>query len=127
MKYLIDSDILVDHIRGRKYLDVGIVEAGLSMSIINLAELFYGAYRSEDISKSLQKIDALFSLGIKVANLNSQVIEKYAQLKVSLEIKGQKLDEFDLLIAATALVNNLIIVTRNLGHFKRIKGLKIAE
>lgn len=97
------------------------------MSIINLAELFYGAYRSEDISKSLQKIDALFSLGIKVANLNSQVIEKYAQLKVSLEIKGQKLDEFDLLIAATALVNNLIIVTRNLGHFKRIKGLKIAE
>lgn len=126
MKYLADTDVLVDHIRGRKFLDIKIIEEGLVMSIINLAELLYGAYKSSDAQKSLQKINSLISLGIKVENLDNQIIDQYAQFKVDLERSGQKLDEFDLLIAATAQANNLIVITRNLDHFRRIKGLKLA-
>ena len=55
------------------------------------------------------------------------VIAEFGRMKAELEIKGERLDDFDLLIAATASVNGFILVTRNTKHFKRIKGLKIAD
>lgn len=125
MKYLADTDVLIDHIRGNKYLDGKYLEDGLVMSIISLAELLYGAYGSNNIQKSLQKVSALLNLGIKIENLDDQIVDKYARFKVELEQRGQKLDEFDLLIAATAKVNDLIVITRNLNHFNRIEGLKL--
>ncbi len=127
MKYLADTDVLINHIRGREYLDHKIIEDGLGMSIISLAELLHGVYRSNNPRKAQEKVDALFTLGVKVDNLNNQIVDEYAKFKVSLEKAGQKLDEFDLLIGVTALVNNLILVTRNIKHFKRIKGLKLAK
>ena len=42
-----------------------------------------------------------------------------------MEKLGKPIDSFDLLIAATALENDLILVTNNLKHFSRIPGLKI--
>ena len=127
MKYLADTDVLIDHIRGRNYLDGKYLEAGLVMSIISLAELLYGAYGSHNIQKSLEKISSLFNLGIKIESLDDRIVDKYARLKVVLEKEGQKLDEFDLLIAATAKVNDLVVITRNINHFNRIEGLKIVS
>lgn len=127
MKYLADTDVLINHIRGRKYLDTQIIEDGLGISIISLAELLHGVYSSDNPQKAQEKVDALFALGVKVENLNNQIVDEYAQLKTNLEQAGQKLDEFDLLIGVTALVKNLILITGNLKHFKRIKGLKIAQ
>lgn len=126
MGYLADTDVLIDHIRGKNYLDVQVINEGLGMSILSLAELLYGAYKSVNPQKNLGKVDELLKLGIKVENLNPQIIDSYAQLKADLARSGQKLDEFDLLIAATAKVLSLTLITRNLKHFQRIEGLKIA-
>lgn len=125
MKYLADTDILVDHIRGKKYLKVEIVQSGIGMSIITLGELLYGAYKSVNRQRSLKSVGELLDLGIEVENLDSKIIDKYAQDKVSLEKLGQRLDGFDLLIAATAQVRNLILLTRNVKHFQRITELKL--
>jgi predicted nucleic acid-binding protein len=46
-------------------------------------------------------------------------------MKSSLEQSGSPLDDMDLMIAATALLDNLVLVTNNLKHFQRIDGLKI--
>ncbi len=46
-------------------------------------------------------------------------------LKSKLEKAGKPLDDFDLILASTALTHNLILVTNNEKHFQRIKGLKI--
>ena len=48
----------------------------------------------------------------------------FGKLKASLVNQGKTLDDADLFIAACALVNNLVLVTNNETHFKRIKGLK---
>jgi tRNA(fMet)-specific endonuclease VapC len=53
------------------------------------------------------------------------VMETFAGLKVDLERAGQRLDDFDLIIASTALVLNYRLVTNNEKHFKRIPGLHI--
>ena len=127
MKYLADSDVLVDHIRGKRQLDQETISEGLGMSIISLGELLHGVYKSNNPEKSLEKITKIFGLGVVVENLSHEIMDTYARLKVELEKAGQKLDEFDLLIGSTAKVLNLTLVTRNLGHFKRIKGLELAD
>jgi len=51
--------------------------------------------------------------------------EFYAKIKARLKSEGKILDDFDVLIAATAIVNNCMLVTNNTKHFKRINGLTI--
>lgn len=48
-------------------------------------------------------------------------------MKSDLERKGMRIDDFDLLIGATALKNSLTLVTHNIKHFKRIPGLPIED
>jgi tRNA(fMet)-specific endonuclease VapC len=95
------------------------LEKGCGVSIITQAELFYGAYKSSNSLENLKKIKAMFfDLGIEVISLNEGIIEHYTKIKAKLEKEGKMLDEFDLLIAATAIEKNLILVSDNLSHFK---------
>lgn len=127
MKYLFDTDVLIDHLRSRKYLDPEMIAEKSGMSIISLGELLSGAYKSSNPERSIEKLHQIFNLGVEVENLNNEIMDTYARIKVKLEKSGQKLDEFDLLIAATAIVNNLILVTRDLNHFKRVKELRLID
>ena len=49
--------------------------------------------------------------------------QTFGMLKASQEKSGTRLDDFDLIIAACALAHNLTLVTNNIKHFKRTKGL----
>ena len=49
----------------------------------------------------------------------------YGKLKAELEMKGQRIDEFDLLIGATSIANKMIMVTSNIKHFDRITGIQL--
>lgn len=126
MKYLLDTDLVIDHIRGKKYLDKQFFYAGCGISIITLGELLCGAYKSRSSKDGLQRINDFLGLGVTVKELDIKVIDIYAEYRAELETSGQRLDEFDLLIASTAIINNLTLITRNLSHFKRIKNLKLA-
>jgi tRNA(fMet)-specific endonuclease VapC len=46
-------------------------------------------------------------------------------LKAALDRKGERIEDFDLLIAATALNLNYVLVTNNTKHYKRIEGLQL--
>ena len=52
-------------------------------------------------------------------------IHVYAKEKVRLRKLGQMISDFDLLIGATSIVNNLIMVTENQKEFNRIKNIKL--
>jgi len=126
MKYLLDTTVIVNHLRGKKPIKIDFLENGCAVSIITQAELFYGAYKSSNSLANLKKVKAMFlDLGIEVITLNEEIIEQYAKIKTKLEKEGKRLDEFDLLIAATAIEKNLILVSDNLSHFKRISSLKV--
>jgi tRNA(fMet)-specific endonuclease VapC len=42
-----------------------------------------------------------------------------------LKIKGETIDDIDLLIAGIAIENEMTLVTNNVNHFGRIIGLKL--
>ena len=56
-----------------------------------------------------------------------ETAEIFGRLKAQLEIKGTRLDDFDLIIAACALTHNLTLATNNMLPFQRIEGLKVAN
>ena len=111
-------------LRGKKEL----LEEGhnLSVSILTVGELKYGAYRSERTSTNLKAIDQ-FLTGVGVQPLTLQIMDTYGQIKMELVKQGIPLDEFDLLIACTAIENHATLITHNKRHYWRIRYLLIED
>jgi tRNA(fMet)-specific endonuclease VapC len=96
----------------------------MAISIITIAELQFGAFNSVRINENLERIKYLRNI-IKMINLNTVITEEYAKIKSVLRKSGSLIDDFDILIGATAIVNKLILVTNNQQHFSRIDNLII--
>ena len=54
-------------------------------------------------------------------------LDVYAIQKASLRRQGLLIDDFDVLIGATAIANNLKILTRNVNHLNRLKNIIIED
>jgi len=87
-------------------------------------ELYYGAYKSKQVANNLAKIKTIES-ALEIIPVNREMVEIFGVLKSNLQKGGKPLDDFDLILAATAMSHNLIIVTNNEKHFGRIDGLKM--
>ncbi|MBP3254463.1 MAG: type II toxin-antitoxin system VapC family toxin [Bacteroidales bacterium] len=125
-RYLLDTNICIFFIRGMYDIDKFILERGEEncfISDITVAELLYGAKKSNNPNKSLQ-ITSEFINSFSVVHIYDS-LETYADNRVLLEKQGQKLDDFDLLIGSTAVKNNMIMVTDNVKHLARIPDINI--
>lgn len=110
MKYLLDTNICIHFFRGRyKLIDrfnhVGIENCAISE--ITLAELVYGAEKSNHPQKNL-KIIELFIQDLSVLPI-LDAIPIYGKEKVRLKNQGNIISDFDLLIGSTAVEHNFII------------------
>ncbi len=124
--YLIDSDVLINFLKGEK-LAVKIIKKlqneSLYISIISVGEILEGLQETKNKKKLIQFKELLKT--VVIVNIDLPIIEKFAFIRKSLRQKGLLIDNFDLLIAATCLTHNLILITNNIFHFKRILELKI--
>ena len=125
--YLLDTDIVIYSLKGhstvKKHLERN-RRGAIKISIATLMELYYGAYKSQKVASNLGKIKRIED-AIDIIPLGRDSAEIFAMLKAELEIAGTPLDDFDLILAACALTHDLILVTNNVKHFKRIQGLKL--
>lgn len=127
MKYLLDTNICIYWFKGLMEIDKKISSVDIddiSVSAITIAELLYGAYNSMNVEKNITKVNE-FEDATNVIDLDRESLEHYARIKAKLRAEGKMLDDFDILIAATAIVNDCILVTNNIKHFKKIDGLTI--
>lgn len=129
MTYLLDTSVIVDYFRQKansKELINSIISRGaIFISIITYAELIYGTYRATNPDKEKERVNHFVSqLSLQIILLSQEMIDIYAQTKYLLEKKGQKIDEFDLLIATTAIYHDCTLVTSDKKHFSRITVLK---
>jgi predicted nucleic acid-binding protein len=127
MRYLLDTNICVYWLKGNEKIEQKILSVGMdnvTLSFINISELYYGAYKSQRIESNLNLIRQL-SEQLGVIETDEAISEMFGQLKAGLEVAGAIIDDADLFIAACAKVHGLILVTNNMKHFKRIKGLKL--
>lgn len=128
--FLLDTNILSEMVRKKPDANVRnrLVRSSVEdchSSVICRYELRYGAFLREDGPLFWKRLQ------VEILNLPTwlpvtiRVADGAASLAAELERQGQHLDTHDCLIAATALENDLTLVTRNTKHFQRIRGLRL--
>lgn len=120
-KYLIDSNTVIDYLNGKLPFNGNsfvnsIVDEEPKISVITKIEVLgFNLQSAEDY-----QIVVDFINDNMVYNLDESIINKTIELRKKYKIKLP-----DAIIAATALCNDLAIVSRNTDDFKKIKELKI--
>ncbi len=127
MAYLIDTSIIVYSLKNDRNVNARFKETEnipKSISVITYGELVYGAKKSQQVERSLAMSYRIAEL-FPIIDINRSIIDIFGEIKSGLARKGNIIDDMDVLIAATALSHNLILVTNNVGHFGGVEGLKI--
>ena len=131
-KYLLDTNICIYFLKGQFDLHQKIETAGTEncfvSEVIPIAigtELKYGFENSTQISKNRETLEKFQNKFTIIPIFTS--LDIYAKEKARLRKKGNLLDDFDLLIGATAISNNLTLATRNVSDFDRLDGIKIED
>jgi len=125
--FLIDTGWIIDHFSGVSSRTSRLQELqpqGLAVSIISVAELWEGILFSRDPPRSRALLER-FLQGVAVLNLDERICRQFGQLRGELRNRGEVIGDFDLLIAATALVHDLTLLTNNRMHFQRLQHLRI--
>jgi tRNA(fMet)-specific endonuclease VapC len=127
-KYLLDTNICIFLIKGLYSLNKKIAEAGeyhCFISQITVAELKYVVENSRTIEAMRLVIEAYIPKFAIVPIYNS--LDIYAKEKANLRKQGLLIDDFDILIGATSVANNMIMVTNNKVHFSRLENIIIED
>ena len=99
---------------------------GLAIPTIVLAELYAGAHKHPNPAKLLPLIADLLQ-EVVVIDFDSACAECFGQLKGTLQQQGVTVSRMDLLIAAVALVHNLMLVTHNTSDYQNVPGLRLDD
>ena len=127
MAYLIDTDIIIFALRKDKSVLIKFEEnknIPISISMITYAELIFGAKRSQNEQQNMIKVRHIREL-YPIEDLNEGVMEVFADIKAKMFNNGIRIEDMDLLIAATAIYNYLTLVTNNVKYFEKIPYLKL--
>jgi len=125
--FLIDTDILIYSLKNNETVIENFKthsNSPMAISVITHGELLYGAYKSQQKISNLGKVHRIADI-FPIVEISRTIIDTFAHLKADLSHKGITIDDFDLLIGATALSMNYSVVTNNEKHYKKIPGLKV--
>ena len=125
---LIDTDILAAVMRkdtqalehAKSYLAI---HKRFIFSIITRYEILRGL-KAKQATAQLTLFDQ-FCKANRVLELTDEIIVKAAEVYSGLYKRGELIGDADILIAASALIHDLVIVTNNEKHFRRIPGLTV--
>ena len=128
MSYLLDTDICSAYVKGNatvfgRFLQYG---GNLQISTITLGELLTWGLRANAAPRRLTKIREFLEL-VSVLDVTPEVAWKFGEIRAALLDAGGRVPEMDLMIAASALVNNLTVVTHNTADFAQIHGLRLED
>ena len=127
-KYLLDTCVCISMFRNEGQVRETLRRVGTQncyISEITVAELYFGLAKSADKKRKQEDIREVQHLFRVIPAYSS--FKEYGEIRHSLEHAGQRVDQFDLLIGATALHHGMTLVTSNLKHFLRIPGIEVED
>lgn len=122
---VIDTSVFIEHLRARNRTATTLanlpVKTVIYVSAVTVFELFSGA---TDPNKT-QDVRTLLS-DVIVLPFTAEIGERAGEIFRQLRQNGMMIEATDILIAATAIAQNLPVKTLNINHFNRIPGLALA-
>lgn len=129
MKYMLDTNTCIfiikkdekvlHHLKNIDFKEIYI-------SSITLAELEYGVAKSDYIEKNKKALKDFIS-NFHILSFDENAANEYGKIRAYLENNGNTIGAMDMLIAAHAKSENLILVTNNTKEFNRVQGLQIED
>jgi tRNA(fMet)-specific endonuclease VapC len=128
VKYLLDTNVCVDYLTRRHATVVDRVQRSdpddLCLSSIVIAELRYGADKSQKRSENHRIIDVLVQEMVCI-DFDANAALEFGHIRSALERQGEPIGPYDFLIAAHALSLGLVLVTDNVREFRKVDGLSV--
>lgn len=128
MKYLLDTCVISDFIKGQantKNILLSHMASDLSVSSITLFEIYYGLERNPDLALKIKPMIQSLLESIIILPFSGKIASHAGVLRALLQKKGTPIGAYDILIAATATTEDLILVSANVGEFSRVPGLRL--
>ena len=126
MNYLLDTNICVYFMRGKRDVAAKISEIGQEhffISEMTLGELLYGAQCSDRPSENIRAVHVFCQYVTILPMVN--IWNEFAVQKAFLRKKGQLIEDADIIIGTTAIINNMVMVTENVKHIGRLNGIVV--
>lgn len=128
MRYLLDTNVWVDYLRQRSERVVSRIHRSdpedLGLSSVVLAELRYGAEKSKHPDRNHAQLDILVQ-DVPFLDFDASAARAFGSLRTDLEGRGSVIGPYDMMIAAQALSQGLVLVTDNEDEFHRVPGLRL--
>ncbi len=130
MGIVIDTDILIDLLRDKKYAVSKMRELEKNEELvttdINAFELYFGAYNSREKERNIASTKGLLKT-MMLLHTQEESMEMAGRIFAERRAKGKMIEIRDLLIAAIALRNGCRLLTNNRDHFEGIGGLSLQD
>ncbi|MFC0387844.1 type II toxin-antitoxin system tRNA(fMet)-specific endonuclease VapC [Muricoccus vinaceus] len=129
LRYLLDTNLCIRVLRDRPQ---GLrarfnAEAGsLCISTVVLMELLHGAGKSARPIENRREVER-FAARLDVLAFDADAAAHAGEIRTRLERAGQVIGAYDLMIAGHARSRGLVVVTGNLGEFRRVEGLRCED
>lgn len=98
----------------------------VALSSIVKAELLAGARKSGRVEANLALLTEFFAPFVSLP-FDDLAAEHFGILRADLERSGTPIGAYDLMIAATALAHDLVLVSHNTREFARVPGLRLED
>lgn len=118
-KFLVDTTVLIDHLRGNKLATEVLTSENITISFVTIVELIQGARNKTEL-KVIQDLLCELETDWGTEETNKKAVEILSDYHLK-----NGLGFIDALLAATALNNHLVLVTDNIKHFLFIPKLKV--
>ena len=128
MTYMLDTNICIYIMKNkpekvlRRFKEE--LNNGIGISSITLAELEYGMKHSSNPAQNEQAL-LRFLVPLSVLPFGTDAASEYGTIRSFLQNKGTPIGPLDMLIAAHAKSEGLVMVTNNVREFERVPGLEI--
>ena len=128
MMYMLDTNICIYAIKNKPDLVLqrlkNNLQHGLCISAITLAELQHGVEKSVYPEKNTAALLQFLSI-LTVLPFDDLAAVEYGKICADLQRKGTPIGTMDMLIAAHARAEHMVLVTNNVREFERVPGLEI--
>ncbi|KCZ70966.1 putative nucleic acid-binding protein, contains PIN domain [Candidatus Methanoperedens nitroreducens] len=125
--FTLDTDIVIEVLRGNEKVIKKMNNLPLETYICITGLTVYELYKGTSFIGERQREQEVeeFIEHVEVFQLDEDIEKRAGKIYADLRKNGELISDADILIAATVLDNDSVLVTNNIDHFKRIKNLKI--
>jgi tRNA(fMet)-specific endonuclease VapC len=127
--YLLDTNVCIQILNGHPRTVAALRNRTpdvIRLCSVVVSELAYGAYHSASVATNLVRLRQFCAPYLSLP-FDDRAADECGQIRAGLRKSGRPIGPNDLLIAAIARINDLVLVTNDAAEFRQVPGLQLED